>query len=252
MDPLTASQLLPAGLIVMIAATIQSAMGFAFSLFCIPLLLGVGLSLPQAIGVAVVPTLFQRVHMCIHLRRDIKWRKVLPLAPPALIGLPIGLWLLTLMVDLPPAYIKATVGAVILALVIVRVSVRIEPREHVHWAWGQMAGLSSGILRGIVNAGGPPMVLWTYAHKWTNPELRVSAVAVSLVSAPAQVALLWFEFGSGFPIVCGQTMALAPVTLLGGWAGVHLGHRIPPERLRPIAYTLLIVIGLKSVLAPWL
>lgn len=252
MEPLTVSQLLPVGIVMMLAAAIQSAVGFAFTLFAVPILLSAGLSLPQSIALVFIHSLFQRIHMCAHLGRDVKWRKVLPLAPAALIGLPVGLRLLTLTLGLDHSYIKATVGAVILALVIIRLSVHVEPREHIHWAWGQLAGLSSRILRGLLNAGGPPMVLWAYAHKWTNPQLRVSAPAVSLVSVPPQAALLWIKFGEGFPVVCGQSLLLVPITLLGGWVGVNLGHRIPPERLRPIAYALLAVIGLKSVLAPWL
>jgi len=252
MDPLTLSHLLPIGLIVLLAAAIQSAVGFAFTLFALPPLLSAGLSLPQAISVVLVHSLFQRVHMCMHLRGDIQWRKLLPLVPAMLIGLPTGLWLLTRTIALDHDWIKATVGGVILLLVIVSVSVRVEPREHIHWAWGQIAGFASGVLRGVVNAGGPPMVLWAYAHKWTNPQLRISTPAVSLISVPAQVAMLWIKFGAGFPIVCGQVLTLVPLTLLGGWVGVRLGHRIPPERLRPIVYALLGIIGLKAVLAPWL
>jgi uncharacterized protein len=252
MEPLLVSQLLPIGVIMLLASAIQGVVGFAFSLFSLPLLLGAGLSLPQSVCVLLVHTLCQRIHMCIHLRSDIQWRKVLPVAAPALVGLPIGLWLLTATQNLDHAWIKAIVGGVILAVVIARMVVRVKPREHLHWAWGQIAGLCSGVLRGFLNAGGPPMVLWTYAHNWTSRQLRVSALAVSLVSVPPQTALLWIKFGAAFPLVCGMAATLIPVTLLGGAIGVRLGHRLPPERLRPIAYALLAVMGLKGLLVPWL
>jgi uncharacterized protein len=252
MEPLTLSQLLPAGVILATASAIQGAVGFAFSLFALPLLLGAGLELPQAVCVLIVHTLFQRLQMCVHLRHHIQWRKVLPVAVPALVGLPIGLWLLFSTRSLDIAWIKSIVGGVILAVVIVRISVRIEPREHLHWAWGQIAGFASGVLRGFLNAGGPPMVLWTYAHDWTSRQLRVSALAISLVSVPPQVTLLWLRFGTAFPVLFAQAATLAPATLLGGWLGMRLGHRIPAERLRPIAYVLLALMGVKALLAPWL
>jgi len=146
--------------------------------------------------------------------------------------------------------VRQCVGGLLVLLVLVQTFSRIKPREHLHTGWGILAGSAAGFLGGLMNIGGPPMVLWAYAHNWTQQRLRVALVAGSLPCFPLQVALLFWRFGTpiGIPLLIG--LAFAPLALLGMKIGLELGHRFHIRILRAAVMTALILMGLCYLLAP--
>ena len=224
--------------------------GFGFALIAMPLLLGIGFELPHAVALTVTTSIFQRVSFSWSMREHIPWKK---LWPPILASIPmlfLGIYTLGLIAGQERDLIRQCIGGLLVALVLLQSLARVKPREHLHTGWAILAGSTSGFLGGLMNIGGPPMVLWAYAHNWTQQRLRVALVAGSLPGFPIQVALLFWRFGApiGIPLLIG--LAFAPLVMLSMKLGLKIGHRFDVQRLRIIVMIALILMGLFYILEP--
>lgn len=239
-------------LILTFASFIQSAVGFAFSLFAVPSLLFCGLSLPEAVGMVIVVSICQRIWATWHLRAAIDWRRIAPMVLIALCGIPIGLFFMYRLNQSGTGLVKQVIGACILVTLIARWAWRVPPRDHVHAAWGWLAAFLGGVLSGLANIGGPPIVLWILAHKWSNEKMRVTVLAYSLPLSPVCGILMILTFGHPVVAAMGRSVVFIPAALLGTWLGLHVGGRISRERLRVLAQVFLLLLALYAIVQPWL
>lgn len=241
-----------AGLIVFIASLIQSMIGFGFALIALPLWLGLGFELPNAVALTVTTSIFQRVTFAWSMREHIPWKKLRAPIISSVCFLFVGIFALGIIAGQNRDLIRQCVGGLLVAMVIVQNLIRIKPREHLHTGWGILAGSASGFLGGLMNIGGPPMVLWSYAHNWTQQTLRVALIASTLPGFPLQVALLFWRFGTsiGTPLLIG--IAFAPLALIGMKIGRALGHRFHVQILRTVVMASLIAMGFHYLLKPFL
>lgn len=237
-------------LVICLATILQSAVGFGSGLFAIPLLIWIGLPLPKAITVACVCSFLLSAVGAAHLRSAVPWRAAAAATAVRLAALSAGLFILWKLMALSVSDIKLVVGAILCVLVTVHLTVRARPRAAVHWLWGALAFSTSGLLLGICGMGGPPLVLWTLAHDWPAEKTRGFLFAVFGTSVPIQLILLYTMFGVDILRAAGIAALLVPAILLGVAIGLPLGNRIPKRVLRVIAYVILFVIGLNSVLQP--
>jgi uncharacterized membrane protein YfcA len=73
---------------------LQSAVGFGFGLFVVPLLLLItDLAIFNTIGLMAAAGLTQSVVSVFHLRHHIDWKTILPLMVVGVLGLQLGVWL---------------------------------------------------------------------------------------------------------------------------------------------------------------
>jgi len=70
---LTALQIIALALVVVLSTTIQTAVGFGSGLFMVPIVLWLGLPLPQAVAFTAVATFGPMIATCYQLRRHIRW-----------------------------------------------------------------------------------------------------------------------------------------------------------------------------------
>ncbi len=105
----------------------------------------------------------------------------------------------------------------------------------------------SGLGAGAIGMGGPPVSLWVLAHDWPAIKQRAFLWLTFLLLIPPLILLLIFRFGS--PLVSAMAMAtlLVPVSILGAWAGVHLGHTLNRERLRVAMMAMLVLISVRLI-----
>ena len=98
----------------------------------------------------------------IHHRHDaLPARRLLPVLAGALVGVPLGVWLLTV---LSSAAIAAIVGAATLAYVVTRL-VRLRPsirRDNEPYV-GPLAGVGAGVLNGTIGVSGPVLIPYLLA-----------------------------------------------------------------------------------------
>lgn len=233
------------------ASIIQSSLGFGFSLVSLPFLLAGGFSLPEAIGFNISASAVQRIFMLKRMHAHVPWKKITPLIGIALLTLPLGWMLLRELTMLPEERIDQTFGAILLLTILLREIIRPTPREQIAAFWGYLAAAVSGIMQGLANIGGPPIIIWIYAHDWTNERLRIVLMAYSLPLVPLQVALLIWAFGIEVTQTLLAGLLLLPVIFLGNRLGLYLGGRLPVPQLRLWVTGLLVLLGLNFMLSPF-
>lgn len=236
-----------AGIIIFLAGIGQSAIGFGYALFSSPLLVWIGIPLPQVIALVATCSMFQAIIGSRKLNTSVPWRLSLIATIVRLASVIIGLWLLKLLVNLNIAFIRMLIGVVICLIATIQIIWRPKPVDKLHWSWGGIAFSSSGLLAGLFGMGGPPLVLWSMTHNWTNQKTRGFLFAVFAMSIPVQILLLSFTFGLSilWNVVIG--IAFLPLIYLGTMVGLPLGNRISKDKLKLIAYVVLLIIGVSAV-----
>ncbi len=239
------------GLAVACGALIQGAIGFAFGIFSIPLLVLIGLPLEQAITLVLGLVVVQTSASVWQHRADIPWKDVALISVPRFLTVAVGIWMLAVVRDRwPPAQIKQMIGAVLILIIGVQIGIRPRRRAKLHPGWALLAGGASGIMAGLVGMGGPAVVLWVMAHDWPNQRSRTLMWCAFALLVPWQLAVAYLRFGS--PVLASAVLGLAysPLVIIATLLGTRFGNRLSQNRLRMAAYTVLIGVGLMSLLAP--
>jgi uncharacterized membrane protein YfcA len=234
--------------ILCLASTVQSAIGFAYALVATPLMIWVGIPLPNVITIVAVCSFVQSFIGARHLRASVPWRLAL-IATTVRIGmLFIGLLILKQIAELDTGRVRFVVGVLLCLLVISQFVCRSRPLEKIHWLWGGLAFSASGLLAGASGMGGPPLVLWAISHNWPTEKIRGFLFTVFAASIPIQIVLLYYTFGTDILWSTVTALTLAPAVFLGAAIGLPLGNRLPRPILSGIVYATLLAIGAGSII----
>lgn len=227
-------------------------MGFASGLFGIPLFLLAGLTLPQAIALSLVSAAVQNCTAAWQLRHEIDFRAAIRPMLIRFAALPAGVAALQWLGEENKDEASQLVGVVILTIVALQWLLRVEPRPKLHVAWEWLAFGLGGFLLGLCGMGGPPMVIWIMAHDWPMARGRALLYYLFATGIPLQALFLWLAFGQSVLVAMGLGVVLSPLMLIGVHAGLAIGRRIPDRVMRPLAMAVLVLIGLVSIVLPWL
>ena len=112
------------------------------------------------------------------------------------------------------------------------------------------AGLSAGVVAGftsfVSHAGGPPAAIYLLSQKLDKTTYQASTVvvfwAINIVKFVPYAFLGMFTLETGF-----ANLALAPIALLGAWAGVRLHDIVSERAFFALTYILLTATGSKLV-----
>ncbi len=252
-----------AAIILILGSMLQSAAGFAFGMFAIPLLMFIGYEPYQAIAMISLCGGVQTAVGLYTLRKHVDWKQVPALIAMSILTVPLGVWVLsTLLKDFGPEVVKQIFGVIILTGLLVQIWCKVSQHEKLHPAWGLSASGLSGFIGGISGMGAPPIVMWVHAHNWTNQRSRATIWAFFTGLVPLQIGFLYFRFSGvehqtqpGFwhnNVVTALITAaiLSPVMVLGIVPGLWIGHRIPKARLRHISYAIIFIISMIAILGP--
>jgi uncharacterized membrane protein YfcA len=234
--------------ILCLASTVQSAIGFAYALVATPLLIWVGIPLPNVITIVAVCSFVQAFIGVRHLRASVPWRLAMIATMVRISMLFVGLLILRQISVLDTGSVRFVVGVLLCLLVITQLVSRSRPSEKIHWFWGILAFSTSGLLAGACGMGGPPLVLWAISHNWPTEKIRGFLFTVFTASIPIQIVLLYFMFGMDILRSIVTALLLAPAVFLGAAIGLPLGNRLPRPVLSGIVYVTLFVIGLSSII----
>lgn len=243
-------QLLVIGLIFFLASMLQGAVGFAFALLVIPVLVWTGISLSEAVAMVAVTGAVQLLVAAYQLRFDVRWREVGLATIVRYVTLPLGILLLVYIDNLDRTQMKQILGAIVLLAVASQMFWPVQPRERLHPAWAGLAFSASGLMNGLAGIGGPPLVLWVMAHRWSNREIRAFLQTTFLLATPLQITLLYTMTRHNPGAAMAYGLLFTPVVAVGSLAGVRLGNRINRGRLRQAAYGILVITALVSMAAP--
>src|ERR1700761_6936682 len=153
------------------ASILRGFTGFGFGLASVPLL---SLALPPAQVVPLVVVL-QVLVGTLGLKdaaRQCDWHAVFTLAPGLIMGVPIGLLILT---ALPANPVRLVIGAVLLfSVVLTAKGPRLPPNPSRLLSAG--VGLASGIINGLASMGGPPIIVYLLAIGHSTARLRATSI----------------------------------------------------------------------------
>ncbi len=237
-----------AGVIIFLAGILQSAVGFGFALFATPLLLWIGIPLPNVIALVATCSMLQAIIGSGRLKASVPWRLSFVATAVRLSGMAFGIFLLKRLVMIDIAHIRMVIGIVICVLVIAQMLMKPEPAKTTRRGWAAIAFTVSGVLVGLCGMGGPPLVLWAVSHNWSTQKIRGFLFAVFAETIPVQIIVLGITFGT--PIFRSAALGLLCLPILYGSTliGIPLGNRMRNEWLRTVAYSILLVIGLSAVI----
>lgn len=229
---------------------IQSSAGFGFGLFALPLMLLMGFPLPESVIIMVIGSAIQKVSALGVMWRDADWKGQAKFMAVGLLTLPLGILLMKQVSFMKDDAMKQVIGALILFMLGLQWKGLIKPRETVADIWGYVAGFFSGLLNGLANIGGPPLVLWILAHRWSNEKMRITPIAFSIIFVPFQILFMILTFGARLWHPLLTALILTPAVLLGSWAGLKAGAKISSQHLRIYMQILLLFIALSAILKP--
>jgi len=237
------------GMAVLTASLLQSAVGFGYTLFLLPLLLVMGYAPFEIVVVtAIVSSLAQRIFILTHLHRAVDWRTLAPMMLIGLAAIPMGICLLCQVSSQTQSTIKQIIGGCILLLLLLQWFGRVAPRDSISRGWGYLAAFFSGLLTGFANIGGPPMALWLLAHRWSNEKMRITIPTFSLAFVPVQLVMLLMIFGRPVLEAGGKAIIFTPAVLLGAWLGLRAGGKLNKRQLRLAVHLLLLTVAMIAVL----
>jgi uncharacterized protein len=219
------------------ASLLRGFTGFGFGIAAVPLL---SLALPPAKVVPFVVVL-QVIVGVAGLRQSwslCDWRAVVGLSPGLVLGIPIGLAVLTTFGADP---VRLAIGCVILGSVLLLWrGLRLPPRPSRAIAWG--VGLIAGVMSGLASMGGPPIVVYLLALAHEAAVVRASSIVYFMLSAMVSLLLMSLHGLIDREIL---SWSIASVPLL--MAGTHVGswgfRRSRPQHHRLTAMVLLSVLA---------
>ncbi len=218
---------------VLAAGLIRGFSGFGSSLVNAPmlsLLWGPTVGVPIAALVEFVPAV-QLTPRAIPIAQ---WRTILIMGVPALILVPIGMWLL---ITLPNEIIRRFVAAVVLGLVAVMWSGwRYRGKRTAALSLG--VGALSGLLSGTTGVGGPPVILYLMSGADDAAVIRANMIGFFTIVVIGMAVT--FAFGGLFgPQVLWRTVLLAVPFIVGIFAGARLFPLASQRTFRNISLTFL-------------
>lgn len=243
--------ILVVGLVVIFGGALQSAAGFGFGIFAIPLLILLGMAPYEAIAAISVCGGVQTLVGLYSLRREIQWRLVILVTCLAGVMVPIGVWTLELIIlHISEGRIRQIFGFIILGAVAIQWFGHVQPRDRLHWGW--MAGVFplSGFMCGVSGMGGPPVVMWVMAHTWSSRRSRAMIWAYFTALTPISQLFLYREFGMEAVKAAGVGLAVSPIMLLGVIPGLRLGRKISKPALRITSYVILLMLSIYAICQP--
>ena len=224
--------------VVFFATLIRSTFGFGEALIAVPLLaliLPVGIAAPVAvllsitIAAVVVVQDWRKIHV-----RSTGW-----LLAPTLVGIPLGIALLT---SSHQRLVKAVLAVVIIAFSGYFLTGKRLPelrRDSRPWLLG--CGFFAGVLGGAYGMNGPPLVIYGAMRRWSPQHFRATLQGYFLPASIVAMAGYWMA-GLWTPAVTHLYLISLPVTL----PAIFLG-RAANLRLRGDAFLRYVYVGLVCI-----
>lgn len=222
-----------------VAAAVQAITGFGFSLVAVPLLALVIEPVPAVVA-ATIASMMISVAVVRDDWRHIRWREATVFTLTGIIGMPLGLWVLTHVSERALTGVIAVAMLASTALVASGATIRSSP------VTDSAVGVTSGALLTSTGLNGPPLVVSMQAMKMEPRPFRGTLSAVFLGQGVAAVALLAANGQVSDRAGIAALVAL-PMLVVGWLIGNRVFHRIDPVLFRRIVLGLLVVTALVAL-----
>jgi uncharacterized protein len=224
-------------LIIFVGSMIRSTLGFGEALIAMPLLTFV---LPPRMAAPLVAVIssFNAVLILSREWRQISFRETGVLTVAALMGIPVGVWLLNAGNEL---LIKFLLAIVIISFsawsLSSRKSVRLLPAQ-----WAPAFGVVAGILGGAYNTAGPPLVIFGTLRQWPAERFRANLQGYFLLGGITVLAV-HISRGSVTNDVLRLAALCLPLTIVAALLGHQLTKSVSTEKFIRVVHVCLLLIG---------
>ena len=230
-------EILPTCLIILIAATVRSTVGFGEALIAMPLLIMV-IPKEQAAPLVALISVINGIGILIREWKHIEFRAALKLVLPAFVTVPVGVWLLRSGDD---RIVKVILAVFI--LIFSSFSLRKPKQFHLesdHWA--PLVGLFAGFLGGAYNTSGPPIVMYGTLRHWPPERFRAMLQSFFIFSSLWVVAIRFWN-KEMTPAVLTYFAICLPFVFLAMWLGFRISKKVSVERFVVVVHVALLLIG---------
>jgi uncharacterized protein len=220
-------------------AFVAGVSGFAFGLVAASIWLYI-LSPLQSASLIIAFGLLVQGYSVWKLRRTLDWQRLWPFVAGAVLGVPVGVALLT---SLDPHSVRIGVGFFLMAYsVYAFLRPTLKPVTSGGAAADAAVGFLNGALGGLTGLAGILLTIWCGLRGWPKDVQRATfqpaAVAIFLISA------LWLGAkGTITPDTIKLFVMGLPCVIAGTWLGLKLFGKIDEATFRKIVLTLLFLSG---------
>jgi hypothetical protein len=226
--------------IVFVASLLQAILGFGSALVAVPLAL---LFLPKE---TVVSSMFMMSlslngFLSVRIKEPISYRPVVIMFLASLLGLPVGVWILTAIpLDLMQVFVGCLV--VVFTALLQWGKLRL-PQSAVLTA---IAGFFSGLLNTSTSMSGPPVLILLAGQGMPKDRFRRTLATFFFVSGLV-AALALVVTGVMTPQRVSYGVVAIPFVFLAGYVGDRISARVPERPFRVLALAVLFAAGMYSV-----
>lgn len=228
---------------VFVASTLSSIAGFAFSAICGAMLFHLLTKPVHIVQIMLVCSIAIQLLSVVTLRNAIDWKHLARFIAGGVIGLPLGIYLLTHLAS--HLYLRC-IGMFLIAYGLFMI-VRRPPRARFTNVTGDyIAGFLGGVTGGFVAFPGAFVTIWCGLKGWTKDQQRGVYQPFILVMQVLALALIWLMPSAHGPDggITLSTLLYVPGALLGTWCGIAIFRRLTDIQFARVVNLLLIVSGL--------
>jgi uncharacterized membrane protein YfcA len=225
--------------VVFVATVIRSAFGFGEALVAVPLL-ALCIPVPVAAPLAVLVSITIAAVVVVQDWRKIHVRSTGWLVASTVVGIPLGLLLLT---SSHQEAVRMALGALIVAFSVYSLVGRRPPelrKDSRIWLVG--CGLCAGVLGGAYGMNGPPLVIYGAMRRWSAQHFRATLQGYFLPASLLGMGGYWFA-GLWVPAVTHYYLLSLPVMVPAIFLGRVVNHRLRGEIFLKYVYLGLAGIG---------
>lgn len=230
--------------VVLLGSLTRATFGFGEAVVSMPLLTLLPISLHTAVSLMGFVGLTVALLALMTGWRHINPTALIPLVLTALVGIPVGLVLVTFI---PTPVIIGLLGAVLIAYGIYSLThslfaLQDTQSRRIHPRWGLFFGFASGVFGSAYNFNGVPVAVYGSLRGWRPDKFRSTMQAYFLISGTLIVAGqgisgMWTV--DAFTLYFFSLPAMAVATTLG----TILHRRIPTAKFRMYVFLLITTLG---------
>ena len=232
---------------ILVASTISSIAGFAFSALCGALLFHLMDSPVHAVSVMIVCSIAIQLFSVATLWRSIDWRSLPVLFAGGVLGVPAGVYLL---LHLQTGVYREMMGGLLIGYggyLLLRWPIRPLRTGPV---WDACAGFLGGLTGGLAGFPGAFVTIWCGLKGWNKARRRGVYQPFILGMQPITLIAIYLMRPSSATTVQTDFAALAfvPAAMLGAWLGLRIFKRLTDQQFEFAINALLIVSGIGLIL----
>ncbi|MGG5823883.1 TSUP family transporter [Falsiroseomonas sp. HW251] len=224
---------------VLVAATVSSIAGFAFSAIAAAMLLPLMREPVEVVTIMLLSSIAIQSLSVWALRRAIDWHALFPMLVGGIMGLPIGVYLLLHLDTSQYARIMGVALVLYGAYMLFRKPLTVRGGR-LHDA---LAGVAGGITGGLAAFPGALVTIWCSMKGWDKNRQRGVYQPYILIMQILTLVLLRTVTSGSWPGIAATAWTFVPAALMGTCCGLAIFKRLTDKQFGTAINVLLLVAG---------